>query len=522
MNDQTFDVLIIGSGIAGLTASIKLAESGLKIGIFTKDKNAQEANTFYAQGGIIYPNKNDDLLLEDIARASSYTNNIEAAKLLLDNAKQVLDEILINKAKTNFDKNDDESLNLTQEAAHSKKRIIHKKDFTGREIQTSLLNYISNKKVFPNIEIFTDHMAIDLLTPTHHGTHLRQRYENNIIVGAYIFDQQKSVVKKIMAKKTILATGGFSSIYLHHSNSESLYGDGHAMAKRAGAFLTNMEFIQFHPTTFFDRSKNKRFLITEAIRGEGGLLLNSKSERFMSKYHPDMELAPRDVVARAILEETVSSRHDCVYLDISHKDESWIRKRFPTIYEHCLNNNVDITKMSIPVVPAAHYTCGGVKVDLKGKTSLKNLYAMGEIACNGLHGANRLASTSLLEGLTFSYLGAENIIEEIGKEELYNGSKIRDWMYTGKYEIDMTLLNQDWTTLKQTMWNYVGPSRSTDRLNRAEAILRELYSQISNFYKNIILNSELIGLKNSVEVGLAVIHSSKINKNSIGCFYRQD
>jgi L-aspartate oxidase len=520
MNALEFDVLIIGTGVAGLSAAVKLAEKNAKVGIVTREKDPNISNTYWAQGGIIAPTEGDDTLIEDIQKASSHTSNVKAAVILAEKSRQILDELLIDKAKTAFERDEVGNLLYTKEAAHSSSRILYKGDFTGKEIQVSLLNYLKDRERFPNVTILTGHTAIDLLTPIHHGNSLQSRYEDNQVVGAYVFNQDRGKVEKILAKKTVLATGGIGSLYLHHTNSESARGDGHAMARRAGAVLTNMEFIQFHPTAFFDSSSHRRFLISEAVRGEGGILLNSKGEAFMEKYHPDRELAPRDVVARSIVEESIATRHECVYLDISHKGANWIKERFPTIYRHCLANHIDITKEPIPVVPAAHYTCGGVKTDLKGQTNLKNLYAVGEVACTGLHGANRLASTSLLEGLSWGYIAAESIGRELPESALYDQLRIRDWI-DGTAESDSALIEQDWMTLKQTMWNYVGITRSTNRLQRANAMFRELFDEIQRFYKNAKLKDSLIGLRNAVEVGYMVLNASRRNTDSIGCFYRE-
>ncbi|PIK14057.1 FAD-dependent oxidoreductase [Halobacteriovorax sp. JY17] len=520
MSVYEFDVLVIGCGISGLTSAAKLAETGMKVGILTRDEDPKVSNTLYAQGGIIYPHESDSDLLGDIERASSFTANMNAASILKERSGKILEEILINKSKTNFAKDENGELLFTREAAHSRDRILYQGDYTGKEIQVSLLNYLNNKSRFPNVHLLTKHTAIDLLTPVHHGVSIQQRYEDNYVVGVYALNQETKEVAKVISKFTILATGGIGGLYLHHSNSEGARGDGHAMAKRAGAILTNMEFIQFHPTTFFDSSSHRRFLISEAIRGEGGKLINSNGVAFMEKYHPDRELAPRDVVSRAIADEIIETRHDCVYLDISHKDSTWLKERFPTIYEHCLEKNVDITTEPIPVVPAAHYTCGGVKTNLKGQTNLKGLYAVGEVACTGLHGANRLASTSLLEGLTWGYIAAENIIEKIGSASLYDAHKIQDWR-KGNLEADNALISQDWLTLKQTMWNYVGLTRTSHRLKRADAMFSELYDEIERFYKNAELKDSLIGLRNAVEVGYMVLNSSRRNRESVGCFYRK-
>lgn len=515
-----YDVLIIGTGIAGLTSAIKLAEGGHRICIVTREKKPEETNTMWAQGGIIYSHRNWDdtsIFKHDIQKASDDTSNDLAIDVLIHQSADILKEILLNKAKTNFTQ-EGNGLSFTREAAHSTARIIHKDDCTGKAIQVSLLNYIQE---FSNVHIDVEHTAIDLITPAHHGIKLQQRYEKHKVVGAYIFDQRSHKVKKVMAKKTILATGGIGALYLHNSNTSAARGDGHAMAKRAGAMLSNMEFIQFHPTTFYSGAYHRRFLISEAMRGEGGVLLNSKGERFMRKYHEDLELAPRDVVARAILSEMIELQDDYVYLDISMKEESWIKSRFPTIYDYCLDHNVDIAKGAIPVVPAAHYTCGGVKTDLEGKTNLMNLYAVGEVASTGLHGANRLASTSLLEGLTFGYKAAESILSEIGYDMIYDENMIQEWQ-NGERDFDIALVTQDLQTLKQTMWNYLGLKRSRSRLNRAGAMFGEMAEEIHKFYKNAKLHDDLIGLRNAVEVGQLVLNASVRNKKSVGCFFRED
>lgn len=521
MKDFNTDFLIIGSGVAGLSSAIKLAEQKYNVTIVTREKRPEITNTFWAQGGIIYSPKNhndQEALINDILKASSYTSNLEAAKILATRSAEIIDEMLIDKSHTDFAKDAEGELLFTKEAAHSRDRIIYKGDMTGKAIQISMLNYLDDKTKFPNVNFLTSHTAIDLITPNHHGVDITQRYEENQVLGAYVFDQNKNQARKILARATILATGGIGALYLHHSNSEGARGDGHAMAHRAGAYVSNMEFIQFHPTTFYDRSSHRRFLISEAVRGEGGRLLNSKGEAFMSKFHPDAELAPRDVVSRAILEEMIAEKEDCVYLDITHKSESYLKDRFPTIYAHCLENKVDMAHEPIPVVPAAHYTCGGVKTDLKGRTNLKRLYAVGEVASTGIHGANRLASTSLLEGLTWGYIAAEDIISNLDFYPEYKLERIKEWNQAHE-EVDLALIAQDQMTLKQTMWNYVGLSRSQNRLARARAMFIELQDEISKFYKNAQLHDELIGLRNGVEVAFMVLNASMRNKQSVGCFY---
>lgn len=524
MKDFNTDVLVIGTGIAGLSTAIKLAEKKINVTIVTREKRPEITNTFWAQGGIIYsPKDSNDQedLIQDIMKASAYTSNIEAAKILAHRSADIIEEVLIHKSNTDFAKDAEGELLFTKEAAHSKDRIIYNGDMTGKAIQVSLLNFLADVERFPNVTFLTSHTAIDLITPNHHGIDIIQRYEENQVLGAYVLDQKENEVRKILAKITILATGGIGALYLHHSNAEGARGDGHAMAHRAGAFVTNMEFIQFHPTTFYNRSSHRRFLVSEAVRGEGAKLINSKGERFMNKYHEDAELAPRDVVARAIVEEMIKEKSDCVYLDISHENADHLKARFPTINAYCTENMVDMTKEPIPVVPAAHYTCGGVKTDLKGRTSLKRLYAVGEVACTGLHGANRLASTSLLEGLTWGYIAAEDIIGYVKDVPNYELSKIKDWTL-GLEEVDLALIAQDQLTLKQTMWNYVGLSRSKNRLQRARAMFIELQDEISRFYKNAQLHDDLIGLRNGVEVAFMVLNASLRNKKSVGCFYLKD
>jgi len=521
MKVHQFDVMIIGTGVAGLSCALKLSEKGLRVGLITREEDPLISNTYYAQGGIVYLKEDDKTFKNDVMAASSHTSHLEAIDELIQKSGRILEEVLLEKAKVPFATDKNGELSYTKEAAHSASRILFKGDFTGKSIQTSLLNYIKDQTLHPNIHILQAHTAIDLITPMHHGCSLNQRYGPHQVVGAYLFDQINNQVVKAMSKATVLATGGVGALYLHHSNSEGARGDGHAMAKRVGANLINMEFVQFHPTTFFDQSGHRRFLISEALRGEGGVLINSSGTRFMQKYHKDLELAPRDVVARAIVDETIETRHDCVYLDISHKDADWLKERFPTIYEYGLGKGIDITKHPIPVVPAAHYTCGGVATDLKGKTNVKNLYAIGELACTGLHGANRLASTSLLEGLCWGQISAEDIIEKISDQNLYPDDLIRDWE-TGSIQPDTALINQDMLTLKQTMWNYVGLKRTVMRLERGEVIIKDLFHETNQFYRNALLTDSLIGLRNAVEVSAHLIKASQRNKKSLGCFFRND
>jgi len=518
---KQYDVLILGTGIAGLSTAIKLADQGLKTALVTRTEKPEECNSGWAQGGIIYPTKDDEAdLLKDILAASSHTSDEYISKVLTESGS-LMKDLLLDRAKTSFEKNDDGELLFTKEAAHSRARILFDGDHTGKSIEISLLNLIEQNK-YKNLDLLISRTAVDLITPGHHGVDLKQRYHSHKVVGAYVFSQKDQRVEKILAKKTIIATGGVGNLYLHNSNTYSSRGDGHAMAKRAGARIINMEFIQFHPTTLFIKKAHRRFLISEALRGEGGKLLNISGDNFMKNYHHDAELASRDIVSQAIWEEMISNKQDHVFLDMTDHNRDFLEKRFPTIFSKCLENGVDISKDPIPVVPAAHYTCGGIQTNEWGETNVKNLYAVGEVACNGLHGANRLASTSLLEGLIFGIKCAEKISREIKNASLYDQGLIKDWENPDSDEADLSLVGQDWLSLKQTMWNYVGIKRSRSRLLRAQAMFREMGEQVQEFYQHNQLHDELIGLRNAIDVAQMITEASLRNSNSIGCFYKED
>ncbi len=519
MNTQ---ILIIGSGIGGCSAALELAKKGYRVTLVTKGEKPEESNTYHAQGGIIYKGEKDspELLVKDIQEAGAGATWPPAARVLAQEGPKLVEEILIKEIKVPFNVNKDGKLDLTEEAAHSVRRIIHSDDFTGKAIETSFIKYISQ---IANIEILPGHVAIDLITPEHHSPDPLATYPPTSCLGAYLFNTREKKVIKITAPLTILATGGLGQVYLHTTNPEGATGDGFAMAYRAGAKLINMEYIQFHPTTLFHKDA-KRFLISESVRGEGAILKTPHGEPFMEKYHPLGSLAPRDVVARAIHEEMVEHGYKYVLLDLaSYMEPQAIKKRFPMIYETCLKYGIDITKEPIPVVPAVHFSCGGIKVDLWGRTTIERLFAVGEVSCTGLHGANRLASTSLLEGLVWGTRAARWIHqhwEEYTRE--IPPYPIPEWIDTGVEEPDPALIKQDWITLRHIMWNYVGLVRTRRRLKRAITDLRHLWREVEEFYKNAKLTRELLELRNGIQTGLVIARAAQKNRVSRGCHYRKD
>ncbi len=512
------EILVIGSGIAGLTSAVMAASHGFNVTLVTKNMDPLESNTYYAQGGIVY-NKNEDsptTLVTDIIKAGDGLVSRPIAEIVAKQGYKIVDDLLIRKAKVPFNKENSHFL-LTKEAAHSRRRILFADDATGKSIIESLYKYASANK---RIKIIPNSIAIDILTLDHHTDDIKAVYEKPEAIGAYIYNEKSRKIEKVIAKATILATGGIGRIYKHSSNPDIATGDGIAMAARAGAKIINMEYTQFHPTTLYSHL-NKNFLLSESLRGEGGILINQAGKEFIK--HPKGSLAPRDVVSRAINEEMIATHKDFVYLDLSHITKVNIKERFPTIYKECLKHNIDITKDFIPVVPAFHFSCGGIRVNEWGKTSIGNLFAAGECACTGLHGANRLASTSLLEGATFGTRIAQYIANN---RKIYMGKKIppvRDWVAKRlNTSSDPVLIRQDWETLRNTMWNYVGISRSTHRLNRAIRDLNNLHLAIEDFYRNTVVTKAIIELRNAVQTGLIITHSAWQNKESRGCHYRVD
>lgn len=505
------DCLVIGSGIAGSVYAESAAALGLNVVLVTASA-LDSANSAMAQGGVVFTDEEDiDALVKDVQTAGAGLCNAETVRAIALHGSKILQNVFINELNTPFDRGTDKKPLLTLEGAHGKARILYSKDATGKAMLSGLQARISKRK---NIKIFTNHTAVDLLTLSHNSARELDRYNPLTCIGAYILDNKSKEVYAVTARKTVLAAGGVGQVYRHTTNSLGAYGHAVAMAYRVGARVMNMEFMQFHPTVF---AKGKSFLISEAVRGEGGVLVNSQGERFMKKYHPMADLAPRDVVARSIEEERLKTGSESVFLDLSALNAAHIKERFPNIYENCLKQGVDITKDLIPVVPAAHYFCGGIYATPEGRTNIINLNAIGECACTGFHGANRLASTSLLEALAMGDLCAEADAKEI-KATRFDMPEIKEWCAPQK-EPDTNLIKQDLATLKSTMWNYVGLLRTSGHLARAEKILRHLKNEIDAFYKHYTVTPELLNLRNGVQTGLLMVYAALMNKKSAGCHY---
>lgn len=507
------EILILGSGLAGALAAIIAAEKGFKVTIITKTDDLLSGSSKLAQGGIIYKGDNDspEKLKSDIMEAGAGHCWEPAVDQLCNLGAKLVKELLIERLQVDFDRDDNSILDLTSEGAHSEPRIIHSKDMTGQSIQNSVIKSLKANK---NIEILTGHTLVDLLTLSHHSKISLDIYEKPACFGALILNNETGKVFPIFASKTILATGGLGQIYVHTTNPAEATGDGVAAAWRAGARCFNLQYIQFHPTTFY--GERERFLISESLRGEGAVLKDKNGLEFMHKYHQLGSLAPRDVVSRAIHHTLLESKQPCVYLDISFKDGKWLKNRFPNIYQHCYNAGVDITKEMIPVVPAAHYFCGGVGVSLKGKTSLSRLYAIGEVSCTGVHGANRLASASLLENVVWAWKAVNDACNFTKADEYF--PDIFPWEEENEI-VDMALIAQDWQTIKNTMWNYVGLVRTQQRLQRAKTILRHLHTEIEQFYKKAKMTKEIVELRNGIQTAMAVFQFASEDRISRGAHY---
>lgn len=517
---KKFDVIIIGSGIAGLSAAIYLKEAGLDVVVLTKEKEISETNTNYAQGGIIAWKKGDssEKLKKDILTAGCNYNNIEAVELFAGKGPGLVFDFFIDKIGMEFSKTSEGNLDYTEEAAHSDRRVLHFEDHTGDKIESSLIGYAHSL----GITFYKDHTAIDLITNEHHSQDIQELYKDREVMGVYALDNSSGEVVTLFSDKVILATGGIGNLYQHTTNPELASGDGMSMAYRAGAEIINAEFIQFHPTSLFHKDI-KRFLISESLRGEGAKLLNHDGEKFMERYAPKLkDLAPRDVVSRAIYAEMGRTSSEYMLLDIAsyYKGKVPLEKRFSKIYETCLEGGLDITREPIPIVPAAHYFCGGVKADLSGRTSINNLYAVGEVSCTGIHGANRLASSSLLEGLLWANLASADIIKNCIKIKSSRFGSIPDWKkpeYVDNF--DPLLLVQDWKAIQMTMWNYAGIIRTKKGLLRAKADLEYYSHRIFKFYNNARLDREMISLRNAVVNASIIVRAALRNSKSIGCHF---
>lgn len=513
-----YDYLVLGSGIAGLWFSLGVADQG-RVAIITKKETA-ESNTNYAQGGIAGVwDKNDSIEshIQDTLNAGAGLCNENVVRDVITEGPREIQALIDMGAS--FTKAEGQ-LHLAREAGHAHPRILHARDRTGREIERVLLEKI---QAHPNITIFDFHYAVDLITEHHLGQHVTRLRPDVSCYGAYVLDERDETVHTFLARVTLLATGGSCAVYQHTTNPSIATGDGVAMAYRAKARVANMEFIQFHPTSLYQGKfhKGRAFLISEAVRGYGGILLNQSGEAFMERYDPRAELAPRDIVARAIDDQLKHRGEDHVYLDVSHLEESKTEEAFPHIVETCRKLGINPTSEPIPVVPAAHYQCGGVQTDTMARTSITGLLAIGEVAYTGLHGANRLASNSLLEAMVFSRR-AVNIAPQIAAQRNFN-ELVPDWNASGTQEQgEWVLISHNREELQRTMWNYVGIVRSDLRLARALRRTRLLYEEVEEFYHRTRISSRLCELRNLIAVAYLIIRSAQMRRESRGLHYTLD
>jgi L-aspartate oxidase len=507
-----FDVLVIGSGAAGLSLALHVADHA-SVAVLSKNR-LSSGSTSWAQGGIAAVLDDRDTKeshIEDTLNAGGGLCEYDVVKFVVDQGKDAINWLIENGADFTKDNEIDKKkavegdYHLTKEGGHSFRRVIHSADATGKEVQISLEKKV---KAHPNITLFENHMAVDLISND------RRNIKTQKCIGAYILNTKKGKVEVFRAKSSVLATGGASRAYLYTSNPDGATGDGIAMAWRMGCRVANMEFNQFHPTCLY-HPETRTFLLTEALRGEGAFLKLPNGDRFMDRFDERGELAPRDIVAHAIDHEMKRLGVDCLYLDISHKDDDFIMEHFPTIYKRCLKLGFDLTKEPIPIVPAAHYTCGGVMTDLKAKTDVKNLYAIGEVAHTGLHGANRMASNSLLECLVFANAAGKDILKQIKKEKF--NTKIKPWDETRVADSDEeVVVSHNWNELRHFMWDYVGIVRSTRRLQRAARRFEMLAGEIREYYSAFRITPDLLELRNLVTVSDLIVHSALQRTESRG------
>jgi L-aspartate oxidase len=513
---KQFDFLVLGSGIAGLSFALKAAPHG-RVAIITK-KDRAESNTNYAQGGIAAVTSKEDsvqLHVRDTLEAGAGLCKEEAVRTIVEEGPARVAELIelgmqFTERQVSSSQGEHE-LDLGREGGHSKRRILHAKDVTGREVERALLGAIAAQ---PNVELFENHVAIDLVTTQKPGSG-----EGRRCLGAYVLDRSTGQVEIFAAPATVLATGGCGKVYLYSTNPDIATGDGVAMAYRAGATIANMEFIQFHPTCLY-HPRAKSFLISEAVRGEGGVLKTIDGVEFMDAYHPLKSLAPRDVVARANDNEMKKSGADYVLLDITHKPAKFIMERFPNIYQTCLRYGIDMTKEPIPVVPAAHYQCGGVRVNIDGETDIAGLSAIGEVACTGLHGANRLASNSLLEALVLADRTARRLIASKPKMPDF---KIPPWHSGNAHNPDeLVVVAHNWDEIRRAMWDYVGIVRTNKRLRRAQKRIANLQEEIQEYYWDFIVTSDLLELRNIATVAELIVACALQRPESRGLHYNLD
>jgi L-aspartate oxidase len=507
-----YDVLVIGSGLAGMSAALHLAGSR-KVALVTKHELLDGASS-WAQGGIAAVMESSDSVedhIRDTVVAGAGLCRPDAVRFVVERGRHAVEWLVAQGVPFTRDDTHQDELHLTREGGHSHRRIVHAADATGSAVQKTLVGQV---KSHPNIDVLEWHIAIDLIT----SRKLGDARSPNRVWGAYALDIKAGGVRTIGARQTVLASGGAGKVYLYTTNPDIATGDGVAMGWRAGASVANMEFIQFHPTCLF-HPHAKSFLISEALRGEGGILRLPDGERFMPKHDPRAELAPRDIVARAIDFEIKKHGIDCVFLDITHKGADFIRAHFPMIHARCLEFGIDITKDPIPVVPAAHYTCGGLLTDLQGRTPVNGLYALGEVACTGLHGANRLASNSLLECLVFSEAAANDILAQPAAAI----PPLPDWDESRVTDADEeVIIAHNWEELRRTMWNYVGIVRTTKRLERARHRIQLLQEEIEEFYSNFRVTNDLIELRNLVLTADLIVRSAMARKESRGLHFSRD
>ncbi|MCE5348259.1 MAG: L-aspartate oxidase [Bacteroidales bacterium] len=511
------DFLVIGSGIAGLSFALKASRFG-KVSIVTK-ANIDDANTRFAQGGIAAVFSEPDNFekhIHDTLIAGDGCCDEDVVRMVVREAPERVKDLI--DLGVSFDKKEDGTYDLSREGGHTEYRILHSKDRTGEAIEKTLVERV---KKDPNIEIFEQHFAIELLTQHHLGEVVKRNYPGIKCFGAYVIDLVNQKVWTFLSKVTVVATGGLGNVYLTTTNPEIATGDGVAMVYRAKGTIENLEFIQFHPTSLYDPNERPSFLITEALRGYGAVLKNMAGEKFMKRYDSRGSLAPRDIVARAIDNEMKIWGDDHLWLDCTHLSSEGLKDRFPNVYEHCLARGIDITKDMIPIVPAAHYSCGGIKVDMDGQSSIDRLYSLGEASSTGLHGANRLASNSLIEAAVYAHRAALHSGNRLG--DLDFEEKIPEWDFKGTTHLEeMVLITQSLKEVQLIMNNYVGIVRSNLRLERAMVRLEILYNETESLYKQSLISKRLCELRNLINVGYIIIKLAQNRKESIGLHYSID